>query len=91
MEAEDFSTEISIKITLGHLLFAWEVLSNKFSELQSHDSLSEEERRTIWGLADLLENSLVENGVTGMPPAEWAEIISKAKEYMKTVPVDFLE
>ena len=91
MEAEDFSKEISIKITLGHLLLAWEVLSDKFSDLQSHGSLSEEERRAIWGLADLLENSLAENGVTGRPQAEWEALINKAKEYMKTVPVDFLE
>jgi hypothetical protein len=91
MEAEDFSKETSIKITLGHLLLAWEVLSDKFSDLQSHDNLSEEEKRAIWGLADLLENSLAESGVDGKPQAEWAELISKAKEYMKTVPADFLE
>ena len=91
MEAEDFPKETSIKITLGHLLLAWEDLSDKFSDLQSHDSLSEEERRAIWGLADLLESSLAENGVNGKPQAEWAMLISKAKEYMKTVPVDFLE
>ncbi len=30
MEAEDFPKETSIKITLGHLLLAWEVLSDKF-------------------------------------------------------------
>ena len=91
MDAEDFSKETSIKITLGHLLLAWEVLSDKFSDLQSHNNLSEEERRAILGLADLLENSLAENGVNGKPQAEWAALISKAKEYMKTVPVDFLQ
>ncbi|HIQ41742.1 MAG TPA: hypothetical protein EYH47_03245 [Pseudomonas oleovorans] len=91
MEAEDFPKETSIKITLGHLLLAWEVLSNKFSDLQSDDSLSDEERRAIWGLADLLENSLAENGVNGKPQAEWAVLISKTKEYMNSVPVDFLE
>lgn len=91
MKTEDFSKEIPIKITLGHLLLSWEVLSDKFSDLQSQDSLSEEERRAIWGLADLLENSLAENGVNGKSQAEWAALISKVKKYMKTVPVDFLE
>ena len=91
MEAEDFSKEISIRITLGHLLLAWEIMSEKFSDLQSHDSLSEEERRAIWGLADLLENALVEYDATEKPQADWAALISKAKEYIKTVPVDFLE
>lgn len=90
LNIEDFSKETSIKISLGHLLLAWEVMSNKFSDLQSYSSLSEEERKAIWGLADLLENSLLENGVDGKPPAEWEALINKAKEFMKTVPVDFL-
>ncbi len=91
MEAEDFSKETSIKITLGHLLLVWEVMSDKFSDLQSYGNLSDEEKRAIWGLADLLENSLAENGITEKPQAEWAALINRAKEFMKTVPVDFLD
>ena len=64
METENLSKEISIKISLGHLLLAWEVMSEKFSDLQPHDSLLEEVKRAIWGLADLLEKSLVENSIT---------------------------
>ncbi len=91
MDAEDFSKEASIKIPLGHLLLAWEVTSDKFSDLQPYDSLSNEEKRAIWGLADLLEKSLIENGVTETPKPEWEALINRAKEFMKKVPVDFLD
>ena len=91
METEDFSKETSIKMPLGHLLLAWDVIFDKFSDLQPYSSLSDEEKRAIWGLADLLENSLVENGITGKPKVEWEAIIKRAKEFMKTVPVDFLD
>lgn len=91
MNAEEFSKEVPLKITLGHLLLAWEVMANKFSDLRSSESLSEDERRAIWALADLLENALVENGVDGRPQAEWEQLVSQAKQYIRTVPVDFLD
>ena len=91
MDAEDFSKEASIKIPLGHLLLAWEVISEKFSDLQPYNSLTNEEKRAIWGLADLLEKLLIENGVTEKSKTEWEALVNRAKEFMKTVPVDFLD
>ncbi len=91
MKEKDLTEETSIKITLGHLLLAWETLSDKFSNLRDNDSLSEEERRAIWGLADILEQALVANGITGQPVADWKALLCKAKEHIKTVPVDFLD
>jgi hypothetical protein len=91
MNTEDFSKEVPVKITLGHLLLAWEVMANKFSDLRSNESLSEDERRAIWGLADLLEKTLIENGIDGRPQAEWENLVSQAKIYIRSVPVDFLE
>lgn len=91
MDSQHLSREISIEMTLGHLLLAWEVMSDKFSDLQSYDSLSEEERRAIWGLADLLEKALIDNGISGESQAEWAALISSAKAFVKTIPVDFLD
>ena len=91
MKNEDLSKVVSVKIPLGHVLLAWETLSEKFSDLRSNDTLSEEERRAIWGLADLLENSLVENGLGGRPQAEWEALIRNSKEFIKTIPVDFLD
>lgn len=78
-------------IPLGHILLAWETLSDKFSDLRSNDALSEEERRAIWGLADLLENALVENGLGNRPQVEWEALIKSSKEFIKTIPVDFLD
>jgi hypothetical protein len=91
MSDEDFSREVSVRITLGHLLLAWEVMSSKFSDLGANESLSEEERRAVWGLADLLEKALVEHGITGRPQVEWETLIFKANAYIKNVPVDFLD
>jgi hypothetical protein len=91
MNVEDFAKEVSVKITLGHLLLSWEVMSNKFSDLISNESFSEDERRALWGLADLLEKTLVENGIDGRPQAEWERLISQTRQYIRSVPVDFLD
>ena len=91
MRPEDLSKEVAVKITLGHLLLAWEVLSDKFSDLRSNGTLSEEEMRSIWGLADLLEKALIDNGIAGRSQDEWISLISKAKDFIKNIPVDFLD
>jgi hypothetical protein len=90
METEDLSKETTVKITLGHLLLAWEVLSDKFSDLRSCGNLSEEEMRAIWGLADLLEKTLIGNGVSGRSQEEWKSLVSRATDFIRSVPADFL-
>ena len=90
MKDDDLSKVVSIKIPIGHLLLAWETLSEKFSDLRSNDTLSEEERKAIWGLADLFENALVENGIDSRPQAEWQALINRSKEFVKKISVDFL-
>jgi len=91
MKAEDLSKETTVKITLGHLLLAWEVLSDKFSDLRSSGNLSEEEMRAIWGLADLLEKALIGNGISGRSQEEWKSLVSSATNFIRSVPVDFLD
>lgn len=91
MKNEDLSIVVSVQIPLGHILLAWETLSEKFSALRSNDDLTEEERIAIWGLADLLENALVDNGLGSKPQAEWEALISRSKEFIKTIPVEFLD
>jgi hypothetical protein len=91
MKDEDLSRRITIEISLGHILLAWETLSDKFSDLRSNDALSEQERRAIWGLADLLERALVENGIGSRPQAEWEALIEDSKEFINTISVDFLD
>lgn len=91
MDTEDLSREVSLKMTVGHLFLAWEVMSDKFSDLRSNDDLSEEERRAIWGLADLLERALVENGIGAMPQVECEALSERAREFAKHIPVDCLD
>ncbi len=91
MKDENLSKVVTMQMPLGHILLAWETLSDKFSDLRSNDTLSEEERRAIWGLADLLEKALAENGVDNRPDAEWAALVGKAKEFIKTIHVDCLD
>ena len=91
MKDEDLSKMVSIQVPLGHLLLAWETLSNKFSDLRSNDTLSEEEKRAIWGLADLLENALVDSGIDSRQKTEWEALIDRSKEFIKKIPIDFLD
>ena len=92
MGAEDLSREISRKITVGHLFLAWETLSSKFSErLQWDDDFSEDEKRAIWGLEDILERALVENGLGNMPRDEWEAFYSRARAFAVNNPVDCLD
>ncbi len=74
----------------GHLLLVWEVLSNKISCKPINKQFSEIERRAIWALEDLFENTLVENGCGAMPKEDWDALIEKAGEYVKSLPVEFL-
>jgi hypothetical protein len=91
MKDHDLSKVVSVEISLGHVLLAWETLSDKFSDLRSNAALSEEERSAIWGLADLLESALVTNGLGSMPHEVWESAVTASKEHIKTVTVDFLD
>lgn len=91
MPGDELSAEATIKISLGHLLMVWDVLSNKLSGPPLNDEFTEEEKRTIWALEDLCERALVKNGFTGRHPVEWQELVSRAREFIKTVPIDFLD
>ena len=91
MTEKDLSKLVAVEIPLGHILLAWETLSDKFSDLRSNDALSEEERRAIWGLADVLENALIDNGLSCKPQSEWDALIESSKKFIKNIPVDFLD
>jgi hypothetical protein len=66
-------------------------LSQKLSDLQGKKELSIEEKRAIWGLADLLEYALAENNFGAKPQAEWENLINQAKEFMKTIRIDYVD
>ena len=83
----NFDETQSIELTTGHLLFLWETITQNLSG--EIDSLSEEEKRAIWGLEDLLENKLIEIGIKALPQAEWQDLIESARDHMASVPVEF--
>lgn len=91
MTDDNLVKEATIKLPVGHLIIVWDVLSNKLLELQKSDGFTEEEKRAIWALEDLCEKELINNKITGRPENEWNELIDRAREFVKTIPVEFLE
>lgn len=91
MKDEDLSRQVSILVPIGHVLMAWQTLTEKFSDLRSNEALSEAERRAIWGLADLLEQTLAAHGIGSRPQPDWEALIERAAAFMQLVPVDGLD
>lgn len=91
MSDEDLSKQTSVRLPLGHLLIVWSVLSDKLAGPPFNDQFTAEERRAIWGLQDLCEKVLIKNGITSKPAKEWDQLIVKATEFVKTIPVEFLD
>lgn len=90
MSDEDLSNEATVQISLGHMLLVREIISNKLSG-SFNDNFTEEEKRAIWALEDLFDDALIKNGITARPQLEWEELVNKAREFIKTVPVDYLD
>jgi len=91
MSDEDLSKDASIKLPIGHLLIVWDILSRKLSGSPINDEFTDEEKRAIWALEDLCENELVNNGITGKAEKEWNQVIERATEFVKTIPIDFAD
>ncbi len=91
MSDEDLNKEASVKLSLGHLLIVWDILSNKLSCFPITDDFTEEEKRAIWALEDLCEQELVNNGIRSMSDKEWNQLIGEATEFVKTIPAEFLD
>ena len=93
MSEDNLTTETSVKMQIGHLLVAWDVLANKLASRLSNDELglSGEEQRALWALQDLCEQSLVENGIVSRPEKEWDELVERARDFVKDIPTEFLD
>lgn len=91
MEDTDLAKEGKLKMSIGHLIAAWDIVSNKLSGTDFLNSLSEDEKRAIWALEDLFESTLLENGISSRPKPEWDRLVQAAKVHVRTIPVDFLE
>jgi hypothetical protein len=91
MASEDLTSRINLPLSLGHLIAAWDILANKLSGTSFMESLTEDEKRAVWALEDLCERSLVENGVSSRPEAEWNALVDAAKAHVRSTPVEHLE
>lgn len=91
MANENFASEAPLKLTVGHLLVVWDILAKKLSGTPFMASLSEDEKRAVWALEDLCERSLLENGISTCPELEWNALVGAAKEYVRSIPVDYLD
>ncbi len=91
MTNENLDKQISVKMTLGHLLVVWNVIANKVSESLLNKEFTEEEKRAIWILEDLCENELIKNKIEALPQEEWDGLIAKGLEHVKSLPVDLLD
>ena len=91
MSKEDLSKSASLNLPIGHLIVVWDILSNKLAGSPTNGIFTEEEKRAIWALQDLCENVLIENEVTSMPEPEWNALVKRAIEFVKSIPVDYLD
>ena len=91
MSDENLSSQAALKLAIGHLLVIWDVLANKASGSQFMDELAEEERRAIWALEDLCEAELNSCGVKPRPEPEWNDLMHRARDFVKTIPAEFLD
>ena len=91
MTQEDFDKEATIKVSIGHLILLWNLLSDKLSCEPLNKNFTEEEKRAIWALEDLCENELVKHDYGEKPAEEWDALINKAREFCKALPAEFLD
>ena len=91
MNNESLSQQATLNLPIGHLLVVWDVLANRLPETHCKSEFTEEEKRAIWALEDICENELVRNGFDSRPEEEWNQLMQQAIEYVKSIPVEFLE
>lgn len=82
---------IQIPMTLGQALFTWETLNTHFGDLNHHPHLSDNEKKAIWGLTDLIENALINNGISGNLP-NYKNLVKISEQHLKNdVIVEFVD
>lgn len=91
MTSENLTSSVNLSLSLGHLIPVWDILANRLSGTPFMEGLTEEEKRAVWALEDLCERSLVENGVSSRPEAEWNALVDAAKAHVRSIPVEHLE
>lgn len=86
----NFARKVHIPITLGHAFFAWETLSTHLSVLDKLN-LTDNEKKAIWGLSDLLEQALIQNDICEYDYNRYKSLLKKAEQHLQNnVQVDFV-
>lgn len=86
-----FENEMTVRLSVGHILVLWDLLQGKLSRLHATHELNPGEKRALWGLEDICERSLVSAGYSCLPDAEWRKVVEEAGKYAEQIPADFVE
>lgn len=87
----NFGKTVNIPISLGHAFFVWEILNTHFDSLDTFN-LTHNEKKAIWGLSDLIEQTLIQEDMSEYDHAHYADLLKKAEHHLQHhVLVDFVD
>ena len=82
---------VSVEMSVGHLVVIWDILARRLSDPAGNATFSDDEKRAIWAMEDLVENTVMAKVVDARPDLDWDDLIACATTYIRTLPVDFLD
>ena len=88
---EALNHELTVELTVGHVLVLWDLLQGKLSQLHKTHELSAGEKRALWALEDICEESLISAGYSSLPSSDWENILKEARKYAESIPADCVE
>ena len=91
MKTKEMDETITLRLPIGHLIVVWDLLSNRLPETPYKEKFSESELRAIWGLEDLCEDELGRQGLDSTSEEKWEDILDRARAFVQSIPVEFLE
>lgn len=87
----DIASPVNISLALAHALCAWETLSCHFANLNDNPNLSDNDKKAIWGLTDLLEKTLIDHGINGNLD-NYQTLVKQSQLHLQNhIKVDFLD
>jgi hypothetical protein len=89
MTTEALTTEVPLKISVGHLLLVWDILANRLAGLPVLETLGDEEQRAMAALQDLCENTLQANGFAARPKADWDRLLRAARAHVRGISIEY--
>ena len=88
---EAMNRELTVDLTVGHVLVLWDLLQGKLSQLHKTHELSDGEKRALWALEDICEESLISAGYSSLPPSDWEDVVKEARKYAESIPADYVD